>query len=83
MLNKSGMPFKLLMKALTRSNSPRLTCSESNINFFKMKEGETIQDMNTRFIVKTDEVTSLGKIISINKCVRKLPSILTISWESK
>ncbi|XP_069145597.1 uncharacterized protein [Solanum lycopersicum] len=50
---------------------------------FKMKEGETIHDMFTKFSSITNELRSLGEPISMNKQVRKVLQILPKSWESK
>lgn len=49
----------------------------------KKKEGETIQDMHTRFTTITNEIYSLGMMISIDKVIWKLLSILLESWKSK
>ena len=48
-----------------------------------MTEGETIQEMHTRFITIINEIYSLGEIIPNRKAVRKLLSVLPESWESK
>ncbi|XP_069145684.1 uncharacterized protein [Solanum lycopersicum] len=50
---------------------------------FKMKEGETIHDMFTKFSSITNELQSLGELISMSKQVRKVLRILPKSWESK
>ncbi|XP_070015612.1 uncharacterized protein [Nicotiana sylvestris] len=50
---------------------------------FKMKDDESIQDMHTRFTYIINELHSLGEIIPRNKLVRKIPSVLPDSWESK
>ncbi|XP_069148737.1 uncharacterized protein [Solanum lycopersicum] len=50
---------------------------------FKMKEGETIHDMFTKFSSITNELRSLGEPISMTKQVRKVLRILPKSWESK
>ncbi|XP_069152711.1 uncharacterized protein [Solanum lycopersicum] len=50
---------------------------------FKMKEGETIHDMFTKFSFITNELRSLGKHISMTKKVRKVLRILPKTWESK
>ncbi|XP_069152835.1 uncharacterized protein [Solanum lycopersicum] len=49
----------------------------------KMKEGETIHDMFTKFSSITNELRSLGEPISMTKQVRKVLRILPKSWESK
>ena len=48
-----------------------------------MTEGETIQEMHTRFITIINEIYSLGEIIPNWKAVRKLLSVLPESWDSK
>ncbi|XP_069154589.1 uncharacterized protein [Solanum lycopersicum] len=50
---------------------------------FKMKEGETIHDMFTKFSSITNELRSLGEPISMTKQVRKVLRILPKFWESK
>ena len=50
---------------------------------FRMIEGETIQEMHTRFITIINEIYSLGEIIPNGKTVRKLLSVLPESWEAK
>ncbi|XP_069148277.1 uncharacterized protein [Solanum lycopersicum] len=50
---------------------------------FKMKEGEKIHDMFTKFSSITNELRSLGEPISMTKQVRKVLRILPNSWESK
>ncbi|XP_070028984.1 uncharacterized protein LOC142170374 [Nicotiana tabacum] len=49
----------------------------------KMEEHEFIQEMHTRFTSIINELHSLGEIISTNKLVRKILSVLPSSWESK
>ena len=48
-----------------------------------MTEGETIQEMHTRFTAIIYEIYSLGEIIPNGKAVKKLLSVLPESWESK
>nr|XP_010319962.1 uncharacterized protein LOC104647085 [Solanum lycopersicum] len=50
---------------------------------FRMAEGETIQDMHTRFTSIINEMYSLGEIVPNGKAVRKLLSVLPETWESK
>lgn len=50
---------------------------------FTMQEGETIQEMHTKFTSITNELYSLGEDIRPTKKVRKVLSILPKSWESK
>ncbi|XP_070002833.1 spindle assembly checkpoint component MAD1-like [Nicotiana sylvestris] len=49
-----------------------------------MKEGETIQEMYTRFTTLTNELKSLGRISLEEEKVEKiLTRLLPVSWESK
>ena len=48
-----------------------------------MAEGDTIQDMHTRFTSIINEMYSLGEIVPNGKTVRKLLSVLPETWESK
>ncbi|XP_069145960.1 uncharacterized protein [Solanum lycopersicum] len=50
---------------------------------FKMKEGETIHDMFTKFFSITNELRSSGEPISMTKQGRKVLRILPKTWESK
>ena len=48
-----------------------------------MAEGDTIQDIHTRFTSIINEMYSLGEIVHNGKAVRKLLSALPETWESK
>lgn len=50
---------------------------------FRIKEGETIQEMHTRFIAITNELYYLGEDIIPTKQICKVLSILPKSQESK
>ncbi|XP_059292327.1 uncharacterized protein LOC132045760 [Lycium ferocissimum] len=50
---------------------------------FKMKEGESIHDMHTRFTSIINELHSLGEVITTAKLVIKLLGVLPDSWDSK
>ncbi|XP_070046047.1 uncharacterized protein [Nicotiana tomentosiformis] len=51
---------------------------------FVMKDGETIQEMYTRFNTLTNELKSLGRIIPEEERVKNiLTRVLPITWESK
>ncbi|XP_070046655.1 uncharacterized protein [Nicotiana tomentosiformis] len=51
---------------------------------FAMKDGETIQEMYTRFTILKNELKSLGRIIPKEEKVEKiLTRVLPITWESK
>ncbi|XP_070019749.1 uncharacterized protein [Nicotiana sylvestris] len=49
----------------------------------KMKDDESIQDMHTRFTSIINELHSLGDVITRNKLIRKILSVLPGSRESK
>ncbi|XP_070002488.1 uncharacterized protein [Nicotiana sylvestris] len=62
----------------------RGTLLYSQYENFTMKEGETIQEMYTRFTTLTNELKSLGRIILEEDKVEKiLTRVLPVSWESK
>ncbi|KAL3340303.1 hypothetical protein AABB24_028772 [Solanum stoloniferum] len=50
---------------------------------FRMKDGETIQEMHSRFTSIINEMNSLGESLPSGKAVRKFFSVLPNSWESK
>ncbi|XP_070025778.1 uncharacterized protein [Nicotiana sylvestris] len=62
----------------------RGTLLYSQYENFTMKEGETIQEMYTRFTTLTNELKSLGRVILEEYKVEKiLTRVLPVSWESK
>ncbi|XP_070004281.1 uncharacterized protein [Nicotiana sylvestris] len=62
----------------------RGTLMYSQYENFTMKEGETIQEIYTRFTILTNELKSLGRIILEEDKVEKiLTRVLPITWESK
>ncbi|XP_070035364.1 uncharacterized protein [Nicotiana tomentosiformis] len=62
----------------------RGTLLYSQYENFAMKEGETIQEMYTRFTTLTNELKSLRRIIPKEDRVEKiLTRVLPITWESK
>ncbi|XP_070053990.1 uncharacterized protein [Nicotiana tomentosiformis] len=62
----------------------RGTLMYSQYENFAMKDGETNQEMYTRFTTLTNELKSLGRIIPEEKRVEKiLTRVLPITWESK
>ncbi|XP_070045514.1 uncharacterized protein [Nicotiana tomentosiformis] len=64
-----------------RSKGTRLYSQYEN---FTMKEGETIQQMYTRFTTLTNELKSLGRVISKEDKDKKiLTRVLPVTWESK
>ena len=50
---------------------------------FTMKEGETIQEMHTRFTSITNELHCLGEVIPAYKEMRNIYGVLSNSWENK
>ncbi|XP_070008199.1 uncharacterized protein [Nicotiana sylvestris] len=61
----------------------RGTLLYSQYENFTMKEGETIQEMYTRFTTLTNKLKSLGRIILEEDKVKKiLTRVLPVSWES-
>ncbi|XP_070050344.1 uncharacterized protein [Nicotiana tomentosiformis] len=62
----------------------RATLLYTQYENFTMQEGETIQEMYTRFTTLTSELKSLGRIIPEKDRVEKiLTRVLPITWESK
>ncbi|XP_070032497.1 uncharacterized protein [Nicotiana tomentosiformis] len=60
----------------------RRTLLYSQYENFTMKEGKTIQEMYTRFTTLTNELKSLGRIISEEDRVEKtLTRVLAVTWE--
>ena len=56
-------------------------CSEYEA--FKMKFGESLQDMITRFTIVVNELISLGKVYTIEEQVDKVVRTLPRSWKIK
>ncbi|XP_075103487.1 uncharacterized protein LOC142178063 [Nicotiana tabacum] len=68
----------------TQVKRSRGTLLYSQYENFAVKEGETIQEMYTRFTTLTNELKSLGMIIPKEERVEKiLTRVLPITWESK
>jgi len=62
----------------------RGTLLYSQYENFTMKEGETIQEMYTRFTTLINELKSLGRVILEEDKVEKiLTRVLPVTWESK
>ncbi|XP_070013335.1 uncharacterized protein [Nicotiana sylvestris] len=71
-------------KGTTQVKRSRGTLLYSQYENFTMKDGETIQEMCTRFTTLTNELKSLGMIIPEEERVEKiLTRVLPITWESK
>ncbi|XP_070055666.1 uncharacterized protein [Nicotiana tomentosiformis] len=68
----------------TQVKKSRGTLLYSQYENFTIKDGETIQEMYTRFTILTNELKSLGRIIPEEERVEKiLTRVLPITWESK
>nr|XP_009626695.1 titin homolog [Nicotiana tomentosiformis] len=67
----------------TQVKQSKIDMLTTEYELFRMKDDESIQDMHTRFTYIINELHSLGEIISRNKLVRKILSVLPSSWESK
>uniref|UniRef100_A0A1S4CH61 Uncharacterized protein n=1 Tax=Nicotiana tabacum TaxID=4097 RepID=A0A1S4CH61_TOBAC len=67
----------------TQVKQSKINMLTTEFELFRMKDDESIQDMHTRFTSIINELHSLGEIITRNKLVKKIPSVLPGSWESK
>ncbi|XP_070007669.1 uncharacterized protein [Nicotiana sylvestris] len=67
----------------TQVKQSKIDMLTTEYDLFRMKDDESIQDMHTRFTSIINELHSLGEVIPRNTLVRKILSILPISWESK
>ncbi|KAF3653502.1 Double-stranded RNA-binding protein 4 [Capsicum annuum] len=67
----------------TDVNDSKVDMLTTQYETFTMKEGETIQEMHTRFTSITNEFHCLGEVILLYKQVRKILGVLPKSWESK
>ncbi|XP_027768496.1 uncharacterized protein LOC114074703 [Solanum pennellii] len=67
-------------KQVKESKIDMLTSQYEN---FKIREGETIHETFTKMSSITNELRSLGELISMSKKVRKVLRILSKSWQSK
>ncbi|XP_070010149.1 uncharacterized protein [Nicotiana sylvestris] len=62
----------------------RGTLQYSQYENFTMKEGKTIQEMDTRFTTLTNELKYLGRVILEEDKVEKILSrVLSVTWKSK
>ncbi|XP_025886729.2 uncharacterized protein [Solanum lycopersicum] len=67
----------------TQVNKSKIDNLKGQYELFRMVEGETIQDMHTKFTTTINEMYSLREIIPNGKAIRNLLSVLPKSWESK
>ncbi|XP_075095145.1 uncharacterized protein LOC142173451 [Nicotiana tabacum] len=85
-IEKNFQAKKILVCAHERTTQVKqlnIDILTTEYKLFSMNDDESIQDMQTRFTSIINELHSLGEIISRNKFVRKIPSVLPGSWESK
>ena len=75
--------LKTAHKGTEQVKESKIDMLTSRYENFKMKEGETIHDMFTKFSSITNELRSLGEPISMTKQVREVLRILPNTWESK
>ncbi|XP_059284856.1 uncharacterized protein LOC132038154 [Lycium ferocissimum] len=54
-------------KGISQVKRSKIDMLTTEYELFKMKNGESIQDMHTRFISTINELHSLGEIIPVNK----------------
>ncbi|XP_075084058.1 uncharacterized protein LOC142167832 [Nicotiana tabacum] len=67
----------------TQVKQSKIDMLSTKYELFRMKDDESIQDIQTLFTSIINELHSLGKIVPRNKLVRKVLSVLPSSWESK
>ncbi|XP_070025934.1 uncharacterized protein [Nicotiana sylvestris] len=80
----SGGIHELAHEGTLQVKRSRGTLLYSQFENFTMKEGETIQEIYTRFTKLTNELKSLGRIILEEDKVEKiLTRVLPVTWESK
>ncbi|TMX04650.1 hypothetical protein EJD97_006176 [Solanum chilense] len=76
-----------LQSAHERHMSPIKKCIvdywKRKYELFRMTDGETIQEMHSRFTSIIDKMDSLGESLPSGKAVRKFFSVLPSSWVSK
>ncbi|XP_016469838.2 uncharacterized protein LOC107792161 [Nicotiana tabacum] len=67
----------------TQVKQSKIDILTTEYELFRMKDDESIQDLHTRFTSIINEFHSLRDVISRNKLVRKILSVLPSSWKSK
>ncbi|XP_070036357.1 uncharacterized protein [Nicotiana tomentosiformis] len=78
-----NLPRRSTHKGTTQFKHSKIDMLTTEYELFRMKDDESIQDMHTRFTFIINKLHSLGEIISRNKLVRKILSVLPGSWENK
>ncbi|XP_070003192.1 uncharacterized protein [Nicotiana sylvestris] len=67
----------------TQVKQSKIDMITTEYELFRMKDDESIQDMQTRFTSIINELHSLSETIPRNKLMRKILNIYPSSWESK
>ncbi|XP_070044026.1 uncharacterized protein [Nicotiana tomentosiformis] len=75
--------LQIAHEGTTQVKQSKIDMLTTKYKLFRMKDDESIQDMHTRFTSIINELHSVGEIISRNKLIRKILSVLPSSWESK
>ncbi|XP_070026548.1 uncharacterized protein [Nicotiana sylvestris] len=75
--------LQIAHEGTTQVKQSKIDMLTTEYELFRMKDDESIQDMYIHFTSIINELYSLGKIISRNKLVRKILSVLPNSYESK
>ncbi|XP_075080000.1 uncharacterized protein LOC142165321 [Nicotiana tabacum] len=75
--------FQTTHEGTTQVKQSKIDMLTTEYELFRMKDDESIQDMNTRFTSIINEIYSLGESIPRNKLVRKILSVLPSSGVSK
>ncbi|XP_070050225.1 uncharacterized protein [Nicotiana tomentosiformis] len=70
-------------KGITQVKQSKTDMLTTEYELFKMKDDESIQDMHTRFTSIINELHSMGEIITRNKFVRKILSVLPVPGKAK
>ncbi|XP_070041241.1 uncharacterized protein [Nicotiana tomentosiformis] len=85
MMEKNAKAKKILICGIgtNQVKRSRIELPMRNYELFSMKESEHIQEMMTRFTIKTNELKSLGNVFTSEELVSKVLRILPASWESK
>ncbi|XP_070016969.1 uncharacterized protein [Nicotiana sylvestris] len=75
--------LQIAHEGTTQVKQSKIDMLTTKYELFRMKDDEFIHDMHTRFTSIINELHSLGDVISINKLVRKILSVLPGYWERK
>ncbi|XP_075092140.1 uncharacterized protein LOC142172428 [Nicotiana tabacum] len=72
-------PLQTAHEGTTQVKQSKIDMLTTKYELFRMKDDESIQDMHTRFMSTINELHSMGEIISRNKLVKKILSVLPSS----